>query len=392
VTWRRGTVLVPLMVMVLALASCGGIHKASTGPGSATPTSRTLVSGTAKDGAVEIRAFETLLPGPSQGFSPTYEESYPATSRPSSITQAVWMGHDDTAYLDQSAGGMREVILGHSLILCSRPLASWSCNVAQPGTYSGAGWDTDLVGAVPWLVTSQVLNLVPTSASVEFSSRVVGSWKVQCLQTSPSAWPATGPTLSACITLTGIPVTFSETGGAPGTDVNIALERLSLTLPQGAFTAPEITSSDASTICTSSQLTPTASQGSGAASHMGIVVALRNGGTQCSLDGYPTAWFVDAAGHRLGDVSVHQGGSTGSSVLLPYGGLASTTVWTADPGMVSGGSVGTSCQPERAAGIDLTLPGQVAVVNAPIVLGICTTNPATPWTTPVVSGTQERNG
>ena len=396
-TWRRDTVLSALVVMVLALASCGGAPKASTESGIATPTSQTPGLGArtkpgtaAKDEAVEIQAFEARLPGPSQGFSAIYEESYPAPLRATSITQTVWMGHAGTAYRDTSASGVREVILGRSFISCSRPLATWSCSVAQPGTYSGAGWDTALFAAVPWLVASQMTNLVPTTTSVEFTSRVIGEWKVQCLTTSPSAWPTTGPTVSACITSTGIPVTFSEKGGAPGTDVAIELERLSPTVPAGAFTAPENTASESSTICNSDQLTTSASRESGAASHMGIVVEIRNRGPECSLDGYPTAWFVDTAGRRLGEASVHQSSSTGL-VLLPDNGVASTTVWTADPGMVAGGSVGASCHPETSAGIDLTLPGQLAVVSAPIVLDVCTTYPAVPWTTPVVSGTQERN-
>jgi hypothetical protein len=163
------------------------------------------------------------------------------------------------------------------------------------------------------------------------------------------------------------------------------------TVPPTTSTTAKPTQTQRAARCAGAQLAATATRESGAYSHMGIVVAFRNAETQCSLDGYPTAWFVDAAGRRLGDVSVHQGGGTASPVLLPHFGFASTTVWTADPGMVAGGSVGASCQPEVATGIDMTLPGQSAVVFAPIVVSVCTTNQAVPWTTPIVSGTQERS-
>ena len=160
------------------------------------------------------------------------------------------------------------------------------------------------------------------------------------------------------------------------------------TAPTTSTTMPAQTHGAAT--CAAAQLAATATRESGAYSHMGIVVAFRTTATECSLDGYPTAWFVDAASRRLGDVSAHQSGGTASVVLLPRGGLASTTVWTVDPRMVAGGSVGASCQPAAATGIDLTLPGQSAVVFAPIVVSVCTTDPAVPWTTPIVSGTQER--
>jgi hypothetical protein len=144
--------------------------------------------------------------------------------------------------------------------------------------------------------------------------------------------------------------------------------------------------------CSVSQLAATATRESGAASHMGIVVAFKNtAATQCSLAGYPTSWFANAAGHRLGDVSTDQGGNGHLVVLLP-GGFASTTVWTANPGMVAGGSVGASCHPEAASGIDIKPPGQSAVVLAPIEVSVCTTYPADVTTTAVAAGTQESEG
>lgn len=251
--------------LALATALIAGMVIAIVTLDSGSPTGRHLPrtsKNASGDEAAAIRAFENRGLGPKQGFAATYLVSYGAASS-GLITQMVWIGHGDTAYRNVSPDGQQEILLTRSLISCTHTGASWSCSVAKPGTYGGNSWDTDLHGAVPWHVTMQMMNLVPTTASVKFTNRVVGPWKVQCLQTSPQAWPTTGPTLSACITSTGIPVTFSETGGAPGTNMAITLERLSLTLPPGAFTAPESTASDARPICTSDKVIATATRESG---------------------------------------------------------------------------------------------------------------------------------
>ena len=146
--------------------------------------------------------------------------------------------------------------------------------------------------------------------------------------------------------------------------------------------------------CKASQLTGNATRESGAASHMGIVVALANGASAgCTLDGFPSVWFVDSSGNRLGDVSV-DGGNLPSSIVISPGRSASFTMWAADPVMVAGNSNeaagAASCQRGTAMGIDIILPGETSMLLAPISIGVCTTSVGQPWATAIILGTQEQ--
>jgi hypothetical protein len=207
---------------------------------------------------------------------------------------------------------------------------------------------------------------------------VVGVTVAAVLTLTACSGPAPSPRLAVAV----------DTAATPG---NGMIARTTLySMRAGATTTALPTVSDKNVAtCQPSQLATTATQESGAASHRGIVVAFREtGATACSIEGFSTTWFVNAAGDRLGDVSTETGAAA-SLVTLKPNELASTTVWTADPRMVAGGAVGAACQPETATGIDLTLPGQSVVVIVPIVVSVCTTSPAVPWTTPVRAGTEE---
>jgi hypothetical protein len=173
---------------------------------------------------------------------------------------------------------------------------------------------------------------------------------------------------------------------------------LASTLGVTAFTAPpasNIGSSSGETTCSAAQLAATATRESGAASHMGIVVVFTNTATTpCSVSGFPDVWFVDSAGDRLGETWGDQGVS-GPQVDLTGGGVASVTVWAVDPGMAVGGSPqgAASCEPEPAAGIDLTLPGQSELRFVPIVVDVCTTSAlGGVSTTSLIAGSRESFG
>jgi hypothetical protein len=173
---------------------------------------------------------------------------------------------------------------------------------------------------------------------------------------------------------------------------------LTSTLGVTAFTAPRASNSGSSsneTTCSAAQLAATATRESGAASHMGIVVAFTNTATTpCSVSGFPDVWFVDSAGYRVGQTSIDQGAS-GPPVEVPGGGVVSVTVWAVDPGMAAGGSPrgAASCEQQTATGIDVNLPGESDVRFVPIVVDVCTTATlGVVTTTSMIAGSRESVG
>jgi photosystem II stability/assembly factor-like uncharacterized protein len=158
--------------------------------------------------------------------------------------------------------------------------------------------------------------------------------------------------------------------------------------PTTTTTSPTNSGTGTEQQCSATSLLGTATRESGAASHMGIVVALKNSGsTGCTLEGFPSVWFVDNSGRRLGSASVNAASEAPSSDLLTPSRSASITVWSADPQAVTG--TGT-CQQATAAGIDIVLPGQSSVLFAPIPLAVCTTSIGQPAVTAIVLGTEEQ--
>jgi hypothetical protein len=173
--------------------------------------------------------------------------------------------------------------------------------------------------------------------------------------------------------------------------------RLASTLGVTAFTTPPASNIGASsneTTCSSTQLAATATRESGAASHMGIVVAFTNTATTpCSVSGFPDVRFVDSAGDQLGETSIDQGAS-GPPVELPDGGVASVTVWAVDPEIAASGSPqAASCEQATALGIDLNLPGQSELRFVPIVVDVCTMSTlGVVTTTSIIAGSRESVG
>ena len=74
-----------------------------------------------------------------------------------------------------------------------------------------------------------------------------------------------------------------------------------------ATTSPQTSATADPTPCRSSRLAVSDYRGSGAGGHEAVVVIFTNtGSVTCTMSGYPSAWFVDAAGARIGPTSIHE--------------------------------------------------------------------------------------
>src|SRR5260370_21575509 len=113
---------------------------------------------------------------------------------------------------------------------------------------------------------------------------------------------------------------------------------------------------------------PSAHQASGAGSQESVVVVCRNPSeAACSMKGYPLAWFVDAAGARIGPTSIRESTPPPTTVALRPGDEASTTVWTGSPDVPTA----AQCQPTTAAAVRVVPPGQSSTLSAVIRITIC---------------------
>lgn len=139
--------------------------------------------------------------------------------------------------------------------------------------------------------------------------------------------------------------------------------------------------------CRPSQLSAYAYKGSGGGGQEGIVVVFRNVSvTSCSLEGYPTAWFVNPAGSRISAVSTAEtGNGPATQVDLAPGATANTVVNTPNPDVPPP----SYCQVGTAAGIDVVVPSENNVLFAAISLGFCTTHSGV-GTTPITPGSTQR--
>jgi hypothetical protein len=182
----------------------------------------------------------------------------------------------------------------------------------------------------------------------------------------------------------------SNTGGIrPGAKSTRKPLVSSTTVPRSSPTTTSTTTPGAAEVspCGPEQLTTTASQASGAGGHLAVLITFtNNSSTPCTMDGYPTAWFVDARGNKMGNTSIEEEGIPAPTVVsLRHGARASTTVWYDNPSVPY-----PPCQTVSAAAIRVTPPGQSTslVVNIPV--SICGP-PAYPTvgTTPLTFGTTE---
>lgn len=116
------------------------------------------------------------------------------------------------------------------------------------------------------------------------------------------------------------------------------------------------------------------------------MVVLRNTGTAaCTVTGYPTAIFLDAAGGQLAATTVDESGAAPTTVTLVPGGFATTTVWTGNPDVPAP----SYCQPVTTGAVTLTLPGVVGPVAAPVAISVCSAH-AVVGTTALVAGSGQQ--
>ena len=100
------------------------------------------------------------------------------------------------------------------------------------------------------------------------------------------------------------------------------------------------------------------------------------------MKGYPTAWFVDAAGRRIGPLSIEEAGLPTTEVSLRPGDQASTTVWYDNPQVPY-----PPCQTATTAGIRVVPPGQTKSVLVNVAVTICSPNYPLVGTTPMTADT-----
>ncbi len=158
------------------------------------------------------------------------------------------------------------------------------------------------------------------------------------------------------------------------------------TEPSVVTTNPKAAPLPVSAPCKASNVTVFAYRGSGAGGEKSVVVVVSNlGPSSCTIQGYPTAWFVDAAGVRLGPESMAPDLSReppGRIIELAPGEIASTNLWTPDP--TFGPPV--HCTPATTSAVHISLPGDAgAGRTAAMRTLVCTTNHFV-RTTPFMAG------
>jgi hypothetical protein len=138
------------------------------------------------------------------------------------------------------------------------------------------------------------------------------------------------------------------------------------------------------TACRTDQITAAASHGSGAGGHVAaIVVFTNNASSSCTMEGYPTAWLVDAGGARFGPTSIDEVTVAPTTVSLAPGGQATTTVWYDNPQVTS-----PPCPTTTLTGIEVVPPGQSTGLMADLAVTVCSAGSVV-GTTPVTPGTTE---
>ena len=154
--------------------------------------------------------------------------------------------------------------------------------------------------------------------------------------------------------------------------------------PTTSMTSTTSTTALRTASCRTDRITATASHGSEAGGHGAAIVVFTNGGsTSCTMEGYPTAWLVDATGARVGPMSVDEVNLASTTVSFPPGGHATTTVWYDNPQVTS-----PPCPTIMVAGIEVVPPGQSTGLVADLAITVCISGNVL-GTTPVTPGTTE---
>jgi hypothetical protein len=112
------------------------------------------------------------------------------------------------------------------------------------------------------------------------------------------------------------------------------------------------------------------------------VIDIRNiGSVACSVDGYPLVNFVASSGASVGQMSMRSGETGPEMIVLGTGAVASSTVWTMNPGVPDV----SYCQPASATEVRLRLPGDAAELSAVVAGSICAAH-SDVSSTPFVAG------
>jgi len=263
------------------------------------------------------------------------------------------------------------IMRNSTLLECYEHDGAWSCMAAPSCRSYGVCqfWRSE---AVPFEVAALVSTYLQSS-SVSTSDRHIAGRAALC---GGAPGP---PRYSLCLSFSGVPIVFAQSGYDTDNDWwNVRVEQFSprvaadeLDAPAAQFSAPR---------CRPDELAEAASRSEGQAGSESDLIVLRNVSvTPCTLLGYPTVRFVDAAGGAFGPVSGTESSLPPTVVDLGPGGAASTTVWTTNP-------TWASC-PEKAtsSGLLVTFAGWPSGISVGAPMPICS-NGLFLGTTPVVAG------
>ena len=364
-----------LVVLVLATTACTSSPRTS---GSTTLTTRAPTTRPFPTPTAVPPPSSTLLELLNGGLRQTYTATYRIADEFGNVMkQTVWLTRGSWA-IDQpdilSPPGYLEsvkiIMRGSTLLECYEHNAGWSC-MAGPSCRSYGECQFWRSEAVPFEVAAIVSKYVQSS-SVSTSDRVIGGRAASC---SGAAGP---PCYSLCLTFSGVPLVFSQSGYGTANDWStVRIEKLSrgvvargLDAPAAQFAAPR---------CRPSELAVTASRSDGQAGSESDLIVFRNvTKSSCTLLGYPTARFVDSAGGTFGPASGMESSVPPTVVDLGPGGAASTTVWTDNPTYAS-------CPEKTSSGLLVTFADWPSGVSVTAPMPICAKGLVL-GTTPVFAG------
>jgi hypothetical protein len=120
--------------------------------------------------------------------------------------------------------------------------------------------------------------------------------------------------------------------------------------------------------CPSTDFKATAHPSSGGGGQQAVVVVVRNVSHEsCALIGHPHAWFVSASASRIPARFVRRSGPPEHRVIVGPGEVASTSVWTQNPGVNP-----SYCQPIRATEVRLLVPATASQpLSAALRISVC---------------------
>jgi len=185
----------------------------------------------------------------------------------------------------------------------------------------------------------------------------------------------------ACIALSGCS-SHNSTGGTGTTPDGSPLQSAGATAGAGASIAPGAAPTGTASVsstgggprvvvnpgCPFSDFAATAHPSSGGGGQEAVVVVVRNVSHEsCALFGHPNAWFVSSSGSRIPSTFTRRAGPPEHRVIIGPGEVASTSVWTQNPGVNR-----SSCQPTRAAAVRVLVPATASQpLSAALRIDVC---------------------